>query len=248
MIEKELCGYTFRLVCKIVPEMNGCSPIEYMPQSQYNNVHNLPLNKYGKGPFCRFKISSKINQKGVYTVAVNGIVKYVGECENLSDRWNLGYGNISPRNCFVGGQSTNCRINNLILSMLKEGNSIDLFFYQTESMLEVENDLIRQLRPEWNVKINVQHGQKRIAALSGRNKYQPLTNYLLNSQEPVECLTYDQIEGILGFQLPHSASTFNAWWANSGHNHAKTWTSAGRAVASVNLGQSITFLRKSRSF
>ena len=29
-------------------------------------------------------------------------------------RYNNGYGRISPRNCFQGGQSTNCRVNNLI--------------------------------------------------------------------------------------------------------------------------------------
>jgi hypothetical protein len=33
--------------------------------------------------------------------------EYVGECRDLVKRFNSGYGQISPRNCFVGGRRTN---------------------------------------------------------------------------------------------------------------------------------------------
>jgi hypothetical protein len=106
----ELGGYVFKGICRIVPELdeNG-KPIEYSPKDEYNNVDDILLNDYGEGPFCHFRIPNNIKRQGVYAVCVDGKVNYIGECDNLSSRWNVGYGNISPRNCFIGGQSTNCR-------------------------------------------------------------------------------------------------------------------------------------------
>jgi hypothetical protein len=43
MTQIELGGHTFRGICRIVPELDGDgNPIEYMPQSYYDNVRNLP--------------------------------------------------------------------------------------------------------------------------------------------------------------------------------------------------------------
>lgn len=235
----ELDEYPFRGICRIAPELNESGhPIEYAPQSEYKNARNLPLNKYGGGTFCRFRIPSGITEAGVYAVLVNGTVKYVGECGNLSFRWNVGYGNISPRNCFVGGQYTNCRINKLILDTYKSGSNIDLYFHQTENRFKVESKLIEELCPEWNIKKIEKSQQQR-----QRNKYQALTDYLLNSQKLIEHLTYGEIEGILGTQLPNSAYNFNAWWSNTGHKHAKTWTNAGFKATSIKLGKSVKFRR-----
>jgi hypothetical protein len=106
----------FKFICEIKPLINDRGQImEYYPSTKYNNRANKKLNKYGKGPFCRFRIPNIINSEGVYIIKVNNDILYVGECENLSHRFNLGYGQISPRNCFVGGQSTNCKINSYIL-------------------------------------------------------------------------------------------------------------------------------------
>lgn len=35
---------------------------------------------------------------------------YIGETDNLEKQFRQGYGNISPRNCFKGGQSTNYKM------------------------------------------------------------------------------------------------------------------------------------------
>jgi hypothetical protein len=51
----------------------------------------------------------------------------VGECANLSARFNTGYGNISPKNCFKGVQETNCRLNNLLYSAIVVGQRISLW-------------------------------------------------------------------------------------------------------------------------
>ena len=44
----------------------------------------------------------------------DGQIIYIGETAGLRQRFNMGYGNISPRNCYVGGQSTNCKMNKIV--------------------------------------------------------------------------------------------------------------------------------------
>jgi hypothetical protein len=89
---------------------------------------------------------------GVYAVTVDDGIVYVGECQNLSERFNArGYGTISPRNCFEDGQPTNCRINALILQGAKQGSRIELWFHQTTERKPVEAEIISRLRPPWNI-------------------------------------------------------------------------------------------------
>ena len=185
-----------------------------------------------------------IAQQGVYAVYVDGNVKYVGECDNFSSRWNVGYGNISPRNCFVHGQSTNCRTNSLILTNYKAGKNLDLYFHQSENRFETEIDLIEELNPEWNIKKTrelIKNNHVKTVRTPLRNRYLPLKEYLLSSQKQVEYLTFDEMEKILKTKLPNSAYDFNAWWSNTGHQHAETWTDAGFKATSIKLGKSVTF-------
>ena len=121
-----------------------------MPQSRYSNKNKLSLNRYGKGPFCKFTIPKDYKVGGVYAIIVNEELKYIGECVNLPSRFNTGYGNISPRNCFKGGQETNCRINNLILEITKKGKSISLWFLNTWDHKSVEGGLLMKDGPAWN--------------------------------------------------------------------------------------------------
>jgi len=144
-------AYNFHKVCDIRPDQTPSGKIvEHLPQERYKNEDDLPLNKYGAGPFCKFKIPSGYNSAGVYAIVVGGKTKYVGECENLSSRYNMGYGNISPRNCFIGGQETNCRINNLILNSTKSGIPVSLWFIATEDYKAVEMSLRNSEELEWN--------------------------------------------------------------------------------------------------
>ena len=125
--------------------------IESRPQSRYEKRNKLPLHKYGKGSFCKFKIERKhYGKRGIYAILVKKKILYIGECEDLFDRFNAGYGNISPRNCFEGGRETNCRINNLILKLFKKGLEIDLYFYETKKNKSIEKMLIKENKPEWN--------------------------------------------------------------------------------------------------
>jgi len=77
-----------------------------------------------------------------------------------------------------------------------------------------------------------------------RNKYQKLEEYLRNSSEQIENLTYEDIERIIGTKLPLSAYRHRAWWSNTGHPHAKTWSNVHWKVSSVDIGKSVTFTRK----
>ncbi len=143
--------YDFHHICAIEPERHADGTIvEYMPQARYKNATGLALHRYGRGPFCKFKIPRNIEIAGVYALMVDEEVRYIGECARLSSRYNMGYGNISPRNCFVRGQETNCRINNLVLQLTKNSSKVSLWFLVTKQYKLVERKLRGSLSLTWN--------------------------------------------------------------------------------------------------
>jgi hypothetical protein len=148
---RNIGGYDFRYICTLDPEreLNG-TILTFMPQARFVNTNGLALNKYGNGPFCKFKIPRNLEYPGVYVLMEANDIKYIGECVALSSRYNMGYGNISPRNCFVGGQETNCRINNLILQQIIAGSKISLWFLSTSNHKSIESQLRVSLSPSWN--------------------------------------------------------------------------------------------------
>src|SRR3990172_6861918 len=115
-------GYKFRFVGVIEPVSDRAGKIvEY--------VHDLPAgvrpNRYARGPFCRFQLQGAGTGSGVYTIAVDDELKYVGECDDLAARFGPnGYGAIAARNCHSDGQATNCKANSLVLSAAKSGEVI----------------------------------------------------------------------------------------------------------------------------
>ena len=81
----------------------------------------------------------------------NDEVMYVGTATSLRQRWGLsGYGSIQPKNCYVGGQSTNCKINGHVLSRAKTGQHLHLYFLETDDRVGIEPQLISDLSPLWN--------------------------------------------------------------------------------------------------
>jgi len=139
-------------MAKIEPVMGPDGrPDVYNPQERYAKARTTRLNPHGAGPFCRLKIPGLPTASGVYAVSLDGKVAYVGCAENLSERWGpRGYGLISPRNCYVGGQPTNCKINGRILRVKLEGDRADLYFHETRAFKAVERELIDALSPPWN--------------------------------------------------------------------------------------------------
>ncbi len=148
--------WSFLHVGAIEPERDENGAIlEFMPQNRYKKAATTPLNVSGAGPFCRFRIAQNFHQSGLYVLALNDIPVYAGECEDLAIRWGLSqYAHISPKNCFKGGQSTNCRVNAAILMNASHGSRLDLWFVRLDGIrderLAAETVLIRDLKPEWN--------------------------------------------------------------------------------------------------
>ena len=85
--------------------------------------------------WLRFGLSLLVdNSRIALGLALDGDLRYVGECANLSARFNVGYGNISPKNCFSGGQETNCRLNNLLYEAVL---AISLGFFSPSCSLSI---------------------------------------------------------------------------------------------------------------
>ena len=149
-------GHKFECLGKIDVQRNVDGTVKvFMPQSRYDNKKNLPLNKYGKGPFCKFKIGKGIKSAGVYFILCEDDIRYIGQTINLEGRWNSnGYGGISPRNCFKNGQETNCRLNNLIYESQISHEELFLWYCslinEKSKLDEVEHSLISKFQPIWN--------------------------------------------------------------------------------------------------
>lgn len=144
--------WTLRHVGTLEPDRApGGDVVEFTPQDRYENRSRVALHAWGAGPFCRFRVPGAPAAEGVYVLTSDGEVRYVGEAVNLRERWGLaGYGSIQPRNCFKGGQPTNCKLNSLVLRSVQAGRQLDLYFVEVENRKAVEAELIRRLRPPWN--------------------------------------------------------------------------------------------------
>ena len=146
----------FELLGRVEPERDGGGAfVEFLPQDRYEKAETTQLHKYGAGPFCRFRIGRGRKDAGLYVLTVDGKPAYAGECVDIGKRWGSnGYGGISPRNCFVGGQPTNCRVNAAVLQQAKAGRRIELWFSAfagtREERLRAETVLIQTLQPPWN--------------------------------------------------------------------------------------------------
>lgn len=137
-------------------EINFLSPKKGpFPQRRFKNVKNYP---YLAGidyftEFCHFKPNLP-KESGVYLWVVNKEIIYIGEAKDLKSRFNSGYGNISPRNCFKGGQSTNVKMNQVALSYFKNGQTIEIYFIKTDKHKEIELYLLNRIKTPNNDKNN----------------------------------------------------------------------------------------------
>jgi len=147
-----LCELKFILVQELDPKRDITNQImQDNPQTRYAKSATNKLNKYGDGMFCKFSINSKWSGRcGVYSLFNNRKLLYIGRCTDLKQRFNMGYGNISPKNCFVGGQSTNCKINKMVLDLYLNGSKVYLYFCETANYVQIEARLIKALMPPCN--------------------------------------------------------------------------------------------------
>ena len=149
---KTLLNYDFEFVQDINPVLDNYGKInEFFPQERYKNKDNLELNNHGDGAFCKFAIHPRWSGvSGVYAFYIDDTLAYIGQALDLAKRFNMGYGTIAPRNCYVRGQSTNCKINKLVLNSIKANKKVSLYFHMTHNFNEVERELIQHYNPEYN--------------------------------------------------------------------------------------------------
>ncbi|MBN1565885.1 MAG: hypothetical protein JXA10_18730 [Anaerolineae bacterium] len=154
-MKRNFGSYEFEHICTIQPARDDADNILlFRPQADYAKKDERKLHAYGNGAFCRFRIPKDLHLEGVYIITANAEATYIGECIDLAQRYNMGYGQISPRNCYTGGQPTNCRINKLIFTMVQKGQQVDLWFYATSNRKHIESELIKSLDmlSRWNQK------------------------------------------------------------------------------------------------
>ena len=120
-----------------------------------NDKYEMFLNKYGDKTYSKFRIQEKnrYTSKGLYVYCLNNETKYIGSAtKTFKDRVNDGYGNISAKNCYKDGQSTNCHINWLVSPVFDEieFKVCPLDELNNDEIEKLEKNLIRNYNPPWN--------------------------------------------------------------------------------------------------
>ncbi len=78
-------------------------------------------------------------------------------------------------------------------------------------------------------------------------KYRPLWEHLLSLTVDRWGAKFTDVEAVLGFTLPTTAGSYQAWWANERygtHSHARAWMAAGFRTENLHLDKErVTFVR-----
>ncbi len=80
-------------------------------------------------------------------------------------------------------------------------------------------------------------------------KYAALQHHLIRRNGRPEMLSFEDIEAIIGKNLPQSAVKHRSFWANDNkdyHSHARSWMSAGYRVAYVDREQKVVRFERTR--
>jgi hypothetical protein len=129
-----------------------------MLKGQEDSYYKQFLNGSGDLAFCKFRMVGKdfSNHKGIYVYKYDGQIKYVGRVKgeyNFYQRINMGYANISPKNCYIDGQSTNCHINSIVNSCKGKINLFILPMESDDEIVRTERWLIDLVKPDWNISL-----------------------------------------------------------------------------------------------
>lgn len=119
-----------------------------------DKVYKRFLNSYGDEAYSRFFIlgADWLHRNGLYCYLLGEAVVYIGQSrDSFGKRINQGYGNISPKNCYLDGQATNCHINSLVTLHRAE---LKLFLSEVKDLSVIgglEKRLIQNCQPAWNI-------------------------------------------------------------------------------------------------
>lgn len=126
-----------------------------------NNDYKLYLNKFGDKHYCDFKLDSNLLQsKGIYCFIVNERIIYIGRSKKTFEERINEYGKITPYNCLIDGQNTNCKIN----SKINDLQNVNIGLYQMNNcsnneIEKIEKKIIKYLKINlgyelWNTQVN----------------------------------------------------------------------------------------------
>ena len=79
-------------------------------------------------------------------------------------------------------------------------------------------------------------------------KYDPLMVFLDKSGKYELTLSYEEIESIIGDNLPPTASNNKNWWNNNDRSHPQSaaWSDVGYRTCKIKLGESVTFVKQNK--
>jgi hypothetical protein len=133
----------------------------YTLKENNNSDYLSYLNGYGDKRYCDLKlVSTMSNSKGLYCYIVDQKIQYIGRSKKTFGERIKEYGKITPYNCLIDGQNTNCKINSKIneiskvnIGLLEMNDSTD------REIEELEKKIIRHLNFDlgldlWNSQIN----------------------------------------------------------------------------------------------
>ena len=127
-------------------------------KDESNNDYKLFLNRYGDELYCNYNITKYSNDKGIYCYIVDDKIVYIGRSKQTFGKRFKDYGKITPYNCLIDGQATNCNINSRVNNL----DSLMVGFYvmnnSTDKEIEIlEKIIIKALNNDyilWNIQIN----------------------------------------------------------------------------------------------
>ena len=130
-------------------------------KSNGNPDYKLYLNKYGDKNYCEFSISDYESDKGLYCYVINDKITYIGRSKKTFKERFYEYGKITPYNCLIDGQATNCKINSLINDLSDSKIKIGIYIMNEASDKEIsllEKEIIKELINQgyslWNKQVN----------------------------------------------------------------------------------------------
>lgn len=127
-----------------------------MLKEDNKSLYKKFLNPYGDQLFCKFKMEETpfLKLKGLYMYKYKEQIKYIGRVKGNFDfyqRINAGYANISPKNCYIDGQATNCHINAIINKVREQITFYIMPLEDDEIICSLERKLIEENQPDWNI-------------------------------------------------------------------------------------------------
>ena len=144
-------GRMFELITEIDPkrDSNGEIFLDH-PECRYGKADTAKLHRYGEGPFCKFRVSNAPRVAGVFVLVVEEGPAYVGQGRSLERRFNNQIGHIAPSDCYPRGQSTNCRLNKLILAEAQADRKVQLWIHRTTDIEALKSELRDSLELPWD--------------------------------------------------------------------------------------------------